>query len=366
MVRGYQCAGSILLAAAVVSAAGVDEARAADPLDSLIPFRIGNLTPFSAIVMDFAPTPASSVGKDRLVFSFDYSHANNFIMSENVETYLENCDPPTSLQHEDPSVLLGLEGATYLLDGEVGVLNLTGHYGVGARAHVSVTVPYINYTGGGLDGFTVGFHDTFGIGQNGRGLLEEDQFQLVVDLGEGNGSDLIVTDPPASGFGDPMLSFHYEIPALRRGWKLGFEVGVKIALSNAQDLSSTGSSDYGAQAALQKSWRRQAVVMNASFVRVGEFELLPGFEPADVTAFNVAWIHPLFGHVRGALQGRTSTSIFRDSIPSALADLEIMLSYGARWRFGNQSLGLAITENFVNHDSTSDVAFQLAYGISIR
>ena len=123
----------------------------------------------------------NTIPKGSWAFEVHASHANTFIMSDNVEEYLMQREGRDRLSTEDVGHLLSeVEGDAFYFDGEISAFFLGAHYGVTDRLRIGVHLPAYYYAGGHLDPTIYGFHDLFSLGQGGRNFVLNDQFQVFL------------------------------------------------------------------------------------------------------------------------------------------------------------------------------------------
>lgn len=329
-----------------------------------VPFRVRDLTLPNALVLGLIPVPPTTIGKGKMAFEMTYSHANNFQISNNVQGYLGDRGERRPLSAADAEVILAqLEGDAFYIDGEFGLANLVVHYGLGENLDVYAIQPYFVFTGGVFDSVIYGFHDAFGIGQAGRDMVADNQFQILL---KHDGNQFTFLDKPSSGgLGDPIVGLRYLLPTKPAGWEIGFEAAVKLPLADETKLLSSGGTDYGLQVALARRWRKNAVVFNASYVFTGGFKTAPGFRPSDLPAINISFIHRFSPRGSAVVQLLMAETIFSDVTDSALSELEFQTTFGIKWKLKKGTLGLALTENLFNFDNTPDIAVHLNYGVII-
>ena len=328
-----------------------------------IPLRVRDLTLPNALVLGLIPVPPGTVGKGKLALELTYSHANYFQISGNVKGYLAERNETRPLNAVDAEAILGLEGDAFYIDGEFGLANLAIHYGLGERLDVFAIQPYFQFTGGCLDSIIYDFHDTFGIDQAGRDLVAQDQFQILLKHDD---DQFVFLDRPSSGgFGDPILGLRYMLPNKPAGWEIGFEVAVKLPFADERKFLSSGSIDYGLQIALARRWRKNAVVLNASYVFTGEFKLTPGFRASDLPAVNLSYLRRIGSRTTAVIQLMTAGSIFSDVTDSSLSEIEFQTTFGVKWKMGKGDFGVALTENIFNYANTPDIGIHLTYGVII-
>ena len=268
------------------------------------------------------------------------------------------------LSAADADVILNqLDGDAFYIDGEFGLANLVVHYGLGERLDVFAIQPFFTFTGGDLDSVIYNFHDTFGIGQAGRALVAENQFQILL---KHDGDQFVFFDRPSSGgFGDPTVGLRYVLPSKPTGWEIGFEAAVKLPFADETKFLSSGGIDYGLQVALARRWRKNAVVLNASYVFTDEFKLASGFRPSDLPAINLSYLRRIGSRTTAVVQLMMAGSIFSDVTDSALSEIEFQTTFGVKWELRKGALGLALTENIFNFANTPDIGVHLSYGVII-
>src|SRR5438094_6994382 len=146
------------------------------------PLRIRDMTPFNLLRLDMLPAHAVSGAPGSWAIEADLSYSNTFVMSDNVQRYLEARGERRPLTQTDADAILGLGQDAYYVDGEFGLLDLTFHYGITRRSSVYLTLSAYNFTGGIFDRTIENFHEAFGLDQNGRDLVARDRFQIVSSL----------------------------------------------------------------------------------------------------------------------------------------------------------------------------------------
>jgi hypothetical protein len=75
---------------------------------------------------------------------------------------------------------IGRERKVYILDCEMMQNQLSVSYGVDRRLLLGLTITHRKYFGGAMDSFIHGFHETFGLKNNGRESKEKDAFEIVL------------------------------------------------------------------------------------------------------------------------------------------------------------------------------------------
>ncbi len=325
--------------------------------------RTRDLTPFGFLRLDMRPAHAVTLEPDSWAFEAELGYQNTWALSPNVENYLVDLAKSgrRELGPAEVAAIQALPGESYLVDLESALLDLTLHYHFTDHWSAYAIASAISYQGGFLDPTIESFHDTFGFSTFGRTALRRDQVNVVYNLKSAHYVSL--GTPTQGGFTDPTLGLRYTGWNLGQTWHLSMEAAVKIGIDGRRTLLSTGRSDYGFQASLQKRGPSHAVYIDVAAVYFsgGTFPvpqdkqviptLILGFEKA-VTA-----------HTNINLQGYASTSVFKHTqtdIPDLLKD-KYQLTLGVRHRHENVLYSFGITENLQNLNNTPDIGFQLGF-----
>ena len=147
---------------------------------------------------------------------------------------------------------------------ELAQLDVTLHYKFTEHWGGYLVMSGVNYSGGFLDRAIESFHDVFGFDNNGRPAVERNAVNLIADL---NNANIAVFDAPTTGgLLDPTIGVRYSSPQQLKGWNFVLEAAAKLALQGEEEFLSTGKSDYGVQATLQRFGDHHAWYVSASAV----------------------------------------------------------------------------------------------------
>jgi hypothetical protein len=323
------------------------------------PLRIRDTTPFNFLRLDLLPAHTWTSTPGRWAIEADITRTNTFVMSGNVRTYLDGRRSRRSLTEADAQTILSQGEDSYYFDGELGLLDLTVHYGLTPRASVYLTLPVYDFAGGWFDGTVESFHDAFGFDSAGRDLVARDRFQAVASLG---GQRIAVLDQEVDGgMGDPVLGLRYDLP-LRPRLTLVVEGAAKIAVQDEEKFLSTGSNDFGIQASLQRKLRRQGFYLSGSLVRSdGRVFGIP-VGSRTVPTLTAAYELGVTRRTSLVLQLYASESAVRDTHLDEIKANKYQASLGLRSRRGRLVYGFAVTENVANYQNTPDVGLSLTLG----
>jgi hypothetical protein len=104
------------------------------------------------------------------------SYQNTFVLSDSVVEYYEakSTGGRQEFTPEDAQVLLDGDEEAYLLDGELGLFDLTASYRFDRHWSDYVTIPVLFYSDGIFDEFIESFHDQFGFDTQHREVAFRD------------------------------------------------------------------------------------------------------------------------------------------------------------------------------------------------
>src|SRR5712691_1369258 len=137
---------------------------AAQPAPEYVKFgllRERDLTPFGFLRLDMRPAhavwaPPGSWGVEVLL-----GYQNTWAMSPNVEKYLKSMPGRRRLGPADVDAIRALPGEAYLVDLELGLVDVTLHRKLADHWSVNATFSAVNYSGGFMDGAIESFHKDF-------------------------------------------------------------------------------------------------------------------------------------------------------------------------------------------------------------
>ncbi len=330
------------------------------PWVHLGPLRIRDLTPFGLLRMDFLPAHAVTAPPRTWALELNLSYQNTYVLSRNVADYLRarGGGNRVHLGPEDVPAILAIGDEAYIVDGELGVFDLTGHYRFSPHWGGYFTVPAFIFRKGFLDSTIEGFHNLVGVGTGDRELTDRNQFFV---LRKTKGGTVTFTSPPDDGLGDPAIGVRYSVVPVPRRWNVIVETAVKPAFRDARAYVASGETDYGLQVSLQGFFERQALYLTTSLVSYGGTDLQGiSDQRMRVPTGIFAWEFKMSRHVNGILQFYASPSVIRDTDLEELKANKYLTSLGIQAESHNWVYRFALTENLFTFENTADIAVTLS------
>jgi Protein of unknown function (DUF3187) len=323
--------------------------------------RARDLTPFGFLRLDMRPAHAVAIEPGTWALETELAYQNTWALSPEVERYLTRIESQGrhDLGPADVQAIHDLPGENYLIDLELALLDVTLHYKFSHDWTGYLIASAVSYQGGFLDSTIEQFHDSFGFSSFGRPALARNAVNVVYDLKSAQLTWLGL--PTDGGLTDPTLGLRYTGFVLPESWKLAVEAAVKLPVAGRRPLLSTGRTDYGIQASLQRFGNRQAFYMNvaatyyagASAPVPDDSQVIPtlifGYERQLTSTTNVN----LQGYISPSIYSRKQTDL------DELLGEKYQLSLGVRHRLRSFLVSFAVTENLQNINNTPDVGFQL-------
>lgn len=246
------------------------------------------------------------------------------------------------------------DGETLNLDGETLRFALELRYAITDNWDVQLELPWLHHSGGQLDSLIDNWHDLWGMSDGGRSKAPRDQLDVRYD---GNGAFALEND--ASGLGDVTLSLGYQVyrddsaaASVVAGYKFASGDDDKFLGSGAEDayllLRFTG--DH--LSSLPLRWHGQL-----GYLRAGRSDAIGPAQERDLWFAGLALDWMITGNwsLLGQIDGHAAPL---DSRLTALGEDAIMLTVGARWRFGRHwALDFSVVED-VQVETAPDVTFQ--------
>ena len=323
--------------------------------------RARDLTPFGFLRLDMRPAHAVEIEPGTWALETELGYQNTWALSPEVEKYLTALEPQgrRDLGPADVQAIRALPGENYLLDVETASLDVTLHYKFSKNWTGYFIASAVSYQGGFLDSTIEQFHDTFGFSSFGRPAVRSNDVNLIYDL---KSTQVAFFDSPTDGgLNDPTIGFRYTGFVLPAPWKLAVEAAVKVPVDGQRPLLSTGRTDYGVQASLQRFGNHHALYLSAAAVYYDGASYPVPQDSQVIPTLVFGYERKLTANTNVNLQGYISTSVYSHD----QTDLHELLGEKYQMTLGVHHLmkpfliSFAVTENLQNVNNTPDIGFQL-------
>ncbi|MEZ5312565.1 MAG: DUF3187 family protein [Thermoanaerobaculia bacterium] len=340
-------------------AVAVDAAPASseEPWQTLGLLRIRDLTLFGINRLDMLPAHAVPATPGTFAIEVSLGYQNTWSVSGNVRDYLaERGIERGEIGDAEIAEIFALPGESYLVDGELGVADLTLHYRIARHLGVYTTIPYYHFGTDFLDSTIEGFHNGIGISNAGRNYVPKDRFLALVHLDAGS---LVLREPPDDDFGDPVFGVRYSLTDGTGPANIVVEAAYKWSWSDRARLVSTGSDDFGLEVSFQRKFRRNALYLSLAGVYLGGLEPLIGNNRWIPTVV-AGWETRLSRRFNFIIQSYFSESVVQETSLDELSADKFQVTAGLQWIYRGAVLRFGITENVENFDNTPDIGITLS------
>jgi len=303
------------------------------PLAAAEPLYVKNLSPVTGLFGLPSQRSASSRDPGSLGLALHSSVANNYVLDANSREYLN-------------------------LDGETLRVALELRYGLAADWDLQLEVPWLDQSGGQLDGPIDNWHDLWGMPDGGRSKVPRDLLDYRYASPSAPG---FLLEDDSSGPGDVSLALNFAffrdedaVASVALGYKWGVGDEDKFLGSGADDVfvALRFSGDHRSDLPLR--WHGQA-----GYLRAGDSDLLEDIQRQDLWFAGLAldWMVAERWSLLVQLDGNAAPT---KSDITALGEDAATLTGGVRWRFAPAwSADASVVEDIVV-ETAADVTFQLS------
>ncbi|MGE0373065.1 MAG: DUF3187 family protein [Gammaproteobacteria bacterium] len=331
----------------------------AEPVTHYGLLRTRDLTPFGFLRLDMRPAHAVASPPGNWAVEADFGYQNTWVLSKNVKTYLNTLPGRRGLGPDEVQAIRDLPGEAFLVDLELGLLDITFHRKFTERWGAFATVNGVMYTGGFLDGGIEWFHRSLDFPDAARPRAGRNDIHVIFDL---KGSQTTLASLPDGGLLDPIFGARYTAAPGRAPWNYVIEWAVKVPFDGEREFLSTGHFDFGVQATAQRFMHRHAAYASLAVVHSRSNSVAPATEEFIPTAI-LGYEYALNGHTNLNAQLYMSPSVFTSSDTGLdeLRDNKYQISFGLRHRIGPSLITVGVTENLVYFNNSPDFGFQMAW-----
>ena len=242
-------------------------------------------------------------------------------------------------------------------DGETWRLAFEARLGLADGWDLQLEVPWLDHSGGNLDGVIDDWHDLWGMPDGGRSNVERD----LLDYRYRGQDEAFLLEDDNSGMGDINLSLthrFYQVDYASASVALGY----KFATGDEDDFLGSGAQDawlalrYSAEqlSNLPLRWHGQL-----GYLHAGDSDLLGKIQERDLwfLGLTMDWIVAPAWSIIAQVDAHRAVA---DSDITGLGDDTIMLTVGGRWRLSRDfALDISVVED-IRVETAPDVTFQLS------
>ena len=245
-------------------------------------------------------------------------------------------------------------------DGETTRVVLSLKTAMTRGVEVEVQIPYYSHDGGFLDQFIIDWHNLFGLPQNGRDQVPNNQLKYFY---EKNGETKLDFEVPASGVGDTQVIFAFDIGKnwLTKQDKLAFKTAIKFPTGDSAKL--TGNDAYAISAWLagdvNTRWlsKQGLVYYSLGAMWLPEGEILQDQQRSWVWFGGLGGGIKVSEHVVLQLQLDSHSPFYQDSDFVEINGYALQLTLGGNLKFSkNWNLDIGVVED-LNVHASPDVIF---------
>ncbi len=213
----------------------------------------------------------------------------------------------------------------------------------------------------GLDSFVMGFHDLFGIGQNGRDEVAEDQFTM-----DFNNAGVHVSDFEGDDLTNA-LTFYNELLLYSRG-PMSLSAGGSLFYNNVRSGEFARTSfEQGVQLNYSYITSRHNFFSTVGLVHRNGDDYLVGLEDLSFENVSASWAvgYEYMFNARHSLllESLNYQGWATDEPDFSEPSNEVVVGY--RYRFNQLAIEALMIENMRNMDNSTDIGFTLGLRFSI-
>ena len=224
-----------------------------------------------------------------------------------------------------------------------------------SRLQIGMTLPFMKYSGGFLDGMVEGFHRLFNLSNGGREWTARNDHGVFVVRNR----RFWIKSAAAAPFQSGDLVLRMKTPLYHSAGVLDLALAgaVKLPTGNLEALTGSGGTDI--QVALFATWwlaKNMAVHYNIAHSRLGRPPQGEGFPLRSITTHVLVFEYRTMGRLAALIQAQVNTGPFPDSMLGPLDRTAFEVTGGVRYAISEfLSLDIGLTENLSQYQNTPDV-----------
>ncbi len=228
-----------------------------------------------------------------------------------------------------------------MLDGETQTLSVRLQKRFSSRVQLGIDIPWLQHSGGYLDGVIEGWHDLFGLPEGIRPQTPDNDLMYVY---EKNGVQLFQLDESKSGLGDIQLAMGLDLGAVgnsgsssylsRIPWKLA--VNLKIPTGDPEKLTGSGNVDVAAGVGIRSpGGSRLNWWLDMGLIWPGDVDIVGLDTAGQIYYYDTAVAWRLLTSLDLLLQLAGHTALYQSNV-TMLGEPALQLAIGAMWHVSDK------------------------------
>ena len=313
-----------------------------------------DLSVFNLLRLDMPAADSTPAPREGWVIDTQLGYQNTWSMSPNVQDYFETAHVRRQLSAADIAEIRALPYEKFLVDLEMGVVDVAVRRKLDARWSAYGIVSAVTYSGGFMDAAIERFHSALGFREYVRGAVPRNHVTVIADV---KGTDYVLQSAPSGGLLDPVLGVRYDAGTF------ALDAAVKVPVAGKRAFLSNGNADVGVQATVRRALGSHSGYASLAgvFTKGGGILETRGhyFVPTAAAGYEYA-----FGQGTSLLlQGNVSRYALDsgDTDIGGLRQPKVQATAGLRHRAGHSVFTFAVSEGFGAYNGLPDLGLQLGW-----
>ncbi len=264
------------------------------------------------------------------------------------------------------SMLEGAGDESLMLDGETQTLTIRMQKRFSSRVQLGIEIPWLQHSGGYLDGVIDSWHDLLGLPEGIRPQTPDNDLMYVY---EKNGVQVFQLNERKSGLGDIQIAMGLDLGALGKSgsssylnripWKLA--VNLKVPTGDVEKLTGSGNVDVAAGVGVRSpGGSRLAWWLDMGLVWPGDVDIAGLDSSGQIYYYNSAVAWRLLANLDLLLQLAGHTALYQANI-TMLGEPSLQLGIGAMWHVSDKyAMRFGFFED-LRAESAPDFGIEMAF-----
>jgi hypothetical protein len=253
-----------------------------------------------------------------------------------------------------------------MLDGETQTLSARLQKRLSSKVQLGIDIPWLQHSGGYLDGLIDSWHDLFGLPDGIRPQTPDNELMYVY---ENNGVQVFQLDERKSGLGDIQLAMGLDFGAIgnsgsssffsRIPWNLTFNL--KVPTGDVEKLTGSGNIDVGAGVGMRSPGSsRLDWWLDVGLVWPGDVDIAGLDSSGQIYYYDGAVTWRMLKNLDVLLQLAGHTALYQANV-TMLGEPAMLLAAGTMWHVSERyALRLGFFED-LRAESAPDFGIEMAF-----